>query len=90
MVGPPCVVNCDMGSTLQALGSIVLPVLIIHNGPNTSPASHGHALGAATAAGGGDVRRHEVPIIVMLNFVVVEGQVCVHHDSWRSWCSDKN
>lgn len=77
MAGPPRVVNCDMGLTLQALGCIVLPVLIIHNGPNHSPFSHSHALGAATAAGGGDVRRHEVPIIVMLTFVVVEGQVCM-------------
>jgi hypothetical protein len=61
-----------MGSTLQALGCIVLPVLKIHN---AKPAAHSQTLAAATVAGGGDVRRLEVPIIVMLTFVVVEGQV---------------
>jgi hypothetical protein len=78
ITGPGFVVSCGMGSTLQALGTICLPVLV-HSGSGTNPEGPTYPIPSGspglcgTAGMGGQTCGAQSTVTVA--FVVVEGKV---------------
>jgi hypothetical protein len=76
IMGPGFVVDCGMGLTLQALGTICLPVLMPHGCTPSSETTGPHGL--IEACGSTSDRRWQgfgSPSRVTIEFVVVKGKV---------------
>jgi hypothetical protein len=71
ITGPGFVVSCGMGSTLQALGTICLPVLV-HGSESYQQTICSSGLCGTV---GGREGRHEALSTTTVTFVVVEGTV---------------
>jgi hypothetical protein len=74
--GPRFVVNCAMGSTLPALGTIFLPVLV-HSGSGANPETYQILSGSAGPYGsaGREGQTCGAQSAIPVAFVVVEGKV---------------
>lgn len=71
--GPGFVVNCEMGSTLQALGTIRLPVLVHSSESYQQTNSSSGPCGTVDGREG----RHDALSTTTVTFIVVAGTVCI-------------